>query len=71
MAKEQFDTLKEIVGLDGILKLLKDAGEKAGEAKDWEKVSKISNFTEELQAEAAQAALQQNFKPQNATKQNE
>lgn len=63
MAKDNFDTLKGIVGLDGILHLLKEAGEKAGEAKDWEKVSKISNFTEELQAEAAQEALQKQSNP--------
>lgn len=60
MEKDNFEKLKDIVGIDGILKLLKEAGEQAGEAKDWQKVSEISSFTETLQAEAAQEAFRKN-----------
>lgn len=63
METDNFELLKEIVGVDGILKTLKEAGEKAGEAKDWERVGKISNFVEALQAEAAQDAFRKNSSP--------
>ncbi len=41
--------LKELVGQESIVHLLQEAGKKAGEAKDWEKVAKISKFLEGLQ----------------------
>ena len=55
-----FETLKELVGMDSILKILKEAGEKAGEAKDWEQVGKISRFSEQLQQEMLQKTLHSN-----------
>jgi len=44
--------LVELVGIENVVNLLKEAGKKSGEAKDWGQVSKISNFIETLQSEA-------------------
>lgn len=56
----KFETLKELAGMDSILKILKEAGEKAGEAKDWERVGRISRFTEALHEEMALQKLPRN-----------
>ena len=58
------EMLIEIVGHDSILKLLKEAGEKAGAAKDWERVNKLSEFTEALVQHAARDTLHKNNSPQ-------
>ncbi len=58
MENDHFEQLKQLVGLDSIVGLLQEAGKKAGEAKDWEQVNKISSFIEVIQQNAAKEALQ-------------